>query len=490
LPRKIKTKVLKKKFFTNLLFLLTLNLIVKPFWVFGIDRVVQNQVGSEQYGLYFSLFNLSILFNIILDFGLANFNNRNISQHSQLLPKYFSNIVTLKFILGFVYALITITAGIVAGYNLHEFKLLFVLIFNQFLLSFILYLRSNISGLHNFKIDSIISILDRFLMIVIVGILLWSNITDEKFKIKWFVFAQTAAYSITATIAFFIVLKHAKFIKIRINKPFLISTLKQSLPFALLVLLMSFYNRFDAVLLERLLDNGKTQAGIYAQSFRLLDAVSQFALLFATLLLPIFSRMIKNKENVSELVQYSFFLLITPAVIFVVASVFYGNEIISLLYREHNDFSTQVFKVLFLTFIPISSNYIFGTLLTANGSLKQLNIIAAIGVIISLSLNLILIPKLQAEGSAIAALSTQTFTAITQFVLSIYIFKIKFSLRKIFSILLFFIGFFTTAFFIHRWQFNWILQFSSTLTVGAILAFALRLINIKTLVRLLKGYEN
>ncbi len=396
----------------------------------------------------------------------------------------------LKLLLGVIYAVITITAGIIAGYDWEQFKLLIVLIFNQFLLSFILYLRSNISGLHNFKIDSIISILDRFLMIIIVGVLLWTNIVKGKFKIEWFIFAQTSAYLTTATVAFFIVLKHAKFIKLRLNKPFLISTLRQTFPFAILVLLMSFYNRFDAVLLERLLPDGSTQAGIYAQSFRLLDAMSQFSLLFATLLLPIFSRMLKNKENVSELVQFSFFLIITPAVIFVASSIFYGDEIISLLYREHNEVSTKVFKILFLTFIPISSNYIFGTLLTANGSLKQLNIIAAIGVAVSLLLNLSLIPRLKAEGSAIAALSTQTFTALTQFALALYIFKIKFSLRKIASIIIFLVTFLTAAYFIHSYETEWTIAFVAILLVGIILAFLLRLISIKTIIRLLKGYEN
>lgn len=463
-------------------------MIVKPFWVLGIDRVVQNNVGSADYGLYFSLFNLSILFNIILDFGLTNFNNRNISQHKQLLPKYFSNIITLKLLLSAFYAAITVISGIIWGFNFEEFKILFLLILNQFLLSFILYLRSNISGLHFFKTDSIISILDRFLMISIIGFLLL-KFNKNNFQIEWFVIAQTIAYSITAITAFFIVLRHAKYIKIKVNKPFLISILKQTFPFAILVLLMSFYNRFDAILIKKLLPDGNIQVGIYAHSFRLLDAVSQFSLLFATLLLPIFSKMIKNKENVSELVTFSFFLLIAPAIIFVVSSIFYNEQIISLLYKEHIETSAKVFSVLIVSFIPISTTYIFGTLLTANGSLKQLNIIALIGVIISITLNLILIPLNQAKGAALTALITQSVTAILQFALAIYMFKISFTLRKILSIIVFLGTFITSAYFINQIEYQWGLRFFATLGTGVILAFALRLMNVKTIFRLLKGYE-
>ena len=73
--------------------------------------------------------------------------------------------------------------------------------------------------------------------------------------------------------------------------------LKKSYPYAILTLLMASYNRFDAILLERLLPNGSQQAGIYAQAFRILDAAAMFALLFAGLLLPMFSKMIKKCNN-------------------------------------------------------------------------------------------------------------------------------------------------------------------------------------------------
>ena len=469
--------------------MLGLNLLVKPFWVFGIDRVVQNTVGSAEYGLYFSLFNLSIIFNILLDLGLTNFNNRNIARHNQLLPKYFSNIVVLKFLLAIVYAIITTTAGLIAGYGWKEFSLLFILMFNQFLLSFLLYLRSNISALHKFWIDSLLSITDRVLMIIIIGSMLWTNISHGQMHIKWFVLAQTFSYLTAVVIAFFIVLYHAKKITIKFNKAFLISTLKQTFPFALLVLLMSFYNRFDAVLLERLLPDGDVQAGIYAQSFRLLDALAQFSLLFANLLLPIFSKMLVKKENVSDLVSFSFFLLLTPAVIIITAAIAYNADIISLLYKEHNEFSSQVFAILICAFIPISTIYIFGTLLTANGNLKQLNIIAAISVGISISLNLILIPRMQAKGAAVTAVVTQSFSALLQMLFAIKILKIKVSRRELLNIGLFAILFFISTYLIHSFVVNWYIGFTLILIVGLIYSFIFRLISIKLIFQIMRGEE-
>ena len=73
---------MQRKFITNLALVLALNLLIKPFWILGIDRAVQNAVGTEQYGFYYSIFGFSFLLNILLDLGITNFNNKNISQNA------------------------------------------------------------------------------------------------------------------------------------------------------------------------------------------------------------------------------------------------------------------------------------------------------------------------------------------------------------------------------------------------------------------------
>ncbi|HSH53045.1 MAG TPA: oligosaccharide flippase family protein, partial [Bacteroidales bacterium] len=383
---------MRRKFFTNLTLLLFLNLLIKPFWIFGIDRTVQNVVGAEEYGLYFSLFNFSLLLNMLLDLGITNFNNRNIAQNSHLLSKSLSSIISLRLLLALGYAIVTIIAALFVGYEGRQFYLLLCLIFNQFVASFILYLRSNLSGLHFFKTDSIISVLDRFVMILICGLLLWGGVTKRPFQIEWFVYAQTAAYLFTLVLTLGIVYSKAQFLKLKFDRTYFMAILKKSYPFALLSLLMAFYYRIDSVMLERMLPDGKEQAGIYAQGFRILDAAAMFAFLYAGLLLPMFSRMIKQKKSIHQLTLFSFLLLIVPVVGITFASFFYRIELINLLYHHHVETSATIFGILILCFLGISTSYIFGTLLTANGNLRMLNFMAVGGVLVNITLNIILIP--------------------------------------------------------------------------------------------------
>ena len=195
---------MRKRFITNLLFLLVLNLLIKSFWILGVDRGVQNALPAEDYGIYFALLNFSYLFNIILDFGITNYNNRTIAQYPQLLNKYFSRIIPIKILLSSVYILLIFIIAIIAGYNPFSLKLLFWMSLSQVLSSLLLYLRSNISGLLMFKIDSILSVMDRFLMVVICSILLWTNFLNTPFKIEYFVYAQFISYLITSIIALII----------------------------------------------------------------------------------------------------------------------------------------------------------------------------------------------------------------------------------------------------------------------------------------------
>ena len=473
---------MKRKFVTNLLLLLFLNILIKPFWMFGIDRTVQNIVGAEDYGLYSSLLNFSMILNILLDLGITNFNNRNIAQHSHLLKKYLSNIVGLKFLMAIAYAVVCLIVALIIGYNNVQIHLLFFLIFNQFLISFTYYFRSNISGLHFFRTDSFLSVLDRSLMIIFCSVLLFTDWFGGYFSINWFVYAQTAAYILSTLITFLTVLHYSGKIKLKFDWRYFRVFLRQSYPFALLILLMSFYNRIDSVMLERLLPDpiGKQQAGIYAQAFRLLDAFAMFGALFAGLLLPIFARMIKKKEDIGQLVQFAFLLIIVPAILVGVSSVFYDKEIMHLLYREHIEQSAPIFGILMIGFTGIATTYIFGTLLTANGSLKQLNLMAFAGMVINITLNLILIPKIQAFGSAYASLITQLFTAFVQLLIAALIFKFQVNYLLILKLL----GF--TLFTILAAKLsllvdNWAIGFSLLLIAGAAYAIISRLISLKAL---------
>ncbi|MBK9478365.1 MAG: oligosaccharide flippase family protein [Bacteroidetes bacterium] len=480
---------MQKKFITNLALLLFLNLLIKPFWILGIDRSVQNAVSPEIFGTYYALFNFTFLLNILLDLGITNFNNKNIAQNNHLLTKHVSSILSLRLLLGLVYTVITLSVGLIIGYSFGQLYVLFLLGFNQFLISFILYLRSNIAGLHLFKTDSIISVLDRLIMITICAILLWGHVTSSPFQIEWYVYAQTSAYLLTAIITMVIVIKKSQLKRLNWSKAFFLVILKKSYPYAILVLLMAFSNRIDTVMLERLLVDGAEQSAIYASAYRLLDSANMIAYLFAGLLLPIFARMIKLKHDLDELVKLAFSLLVTLSVIVALGSFFYSKELMGLMYTQHVEESARVFGYLMTCFVAISTTYVFGTLLTANGNMKELNTMASIGMFLNITLNLILIPQYKATGSAISSLVTQFSTAFFQVLIAQKVFKFKVNYRFLITLVLFICGVIVICFISKSLpNLAWMSQFMIMISLSFLWAFVIRIISVRSMYRIIK-YE-
>lgn len=68
-----------EKFLSDFFFIQIINLLIKPVWILVIDRKVQNLLPNEEYGTYFSLTGYSLLFMILLDLGLTNYNNREVA---------------------------------------------------------------------------------------------------------------------------------------------------------------------------------------------------------------------------------------------------------------------------------------------------------------------------------------------------------------------------------------------------------------------------
>jgi len=391
--------------------------------------------------------------------------------------------------------------GYLIGYQTRQLWFLFIIGINQFLLALILYLRSNISALLLFKVDSMLSVLDRLFMILICSVLLWGNIPNFRFTIKWFIYAQTLAYCLTALIAFFIVINKTVNLKLNWNPAFFSMVIKKSWPYAVLVFLMSMYSRIDSFLIERILPDGAVQAGIYASAFRLFDVANNMSgVLFAALLLPIFSKMIKQKKDLNQMIKLPFTLLFIVSVGMAIAATFYGENIMNYLYHPYAEesasqylartqLSTKVLVILMFTYIATSFTYIFGTLLTANGSLSKLNKVAFVGVIISLVLNFWLIPKYSSPGSAWAALSAQWITALLQIYLAFKLLKIKFESSYLMRLFIFIILTIISAFFSNYINVQWHWQLAIMAILVIFVALVLKLLNLRLFFSILKTEE-
>lgn len=472
---------MQQKFLSNLVLLVLLNLVIKPLAIFGIDATVQNRVGSEEYGLYFSLLNFTYLFNILLDLGINNFTTKNVAQYPGLMVKYVGKIAGLRLLLLVAYSVFTISIALLLGYSPEVYPILGILIVQQFLVAIIAYSRSYLSGMMLFKLDALLSVLDRFLLIIICGSVLIMTRGDSSFRIEYFIGIQFICYLISFLVGLFLIIRFTGRLRVSFHRPISLLIIRESIPYALLIILMALFTRVDSVMLERMLDNGAEQAGFYAQGFRLIDAFFMFAMLFSNLLLPIFSKMIRVGENVKELFSISAKLLVWGSIALAAFCFWNAKEVLELIYTNDTSQSAPPFQLLILTFVAMCIILIFGTYLTALGEMKTLNTIAFIGLIINIAANLYLIPHYGVLGAAVSTLATQFVVAFAQILIVLDRLQLKWNIRSVASCLIFTSIVFSGVWISKEYNIPMLLQLAFIL----ICLFLFKVINVKLFLSIL-----
>jgi len=446
---------IQKKLFSNIFLLVLINFLIKPFWTFGVEIKVLNTVGAETFGFYYAVFNFSFLFHIFIDIGINQFHNREIARTPEKFITQFSQLFNLKIFFSLVYVLVTFIAAYVVRYNQAQFNLLIILGFNQIIQSFVLYNRATFTALFRFKLDTFFSVFDKLLAILIcVYIFCFSSIKNSlstDFKIEYFIYAQTIALIISFIVSFLILIFTEKMKWLKMDFSSFLPYLKKTLPFALAVLLMTLYTRIDAVMIERLLpeNEGAYQAGVYASGYKILDALNQIPYLFAVFLIPVFARLLKDKEDIKPIFTAALKMLLTISIGATVVVIFWGNDILQKLYLDYTIEWQESFKYLIFSFNTAILIYATGGLLTANNNMIAISKMSIVALIINIVLNYYFIPKSCAAGASLATLITQISMAVMQIVLVVKLWKFKFPIQYFvkFSVYTFILA--TVAYFMH-----------------------------------------
>jgi len=179
-------------------------------------------------------------------------------------------------------------------------------------------------------------------------------------------------------------------------------------------------------------------------------------------------------------------------------SYFYNFELMSWLYPIHGTESPEAYQVrmgesaailslVMFGFVAISTVYVFGTLLTANGNLKALNIIAASGVVISVVMNISLVPQMEALGSAYASLTAQFVTSVAQVIAVQFVFKFRVNYKFLSVLLIFVIGVYIGGYFSKTLSFDWQINALIMIAYSVLLSFLLRLLHLKKFLEIIKS---
>jgi O-antigen/teichoic acid export membrane protein len=388
-------------FFKNLGRLLFLNGLVKPLWIFGVDRQVQNIVGFEAYGTYFSLFNLAYVLLFVTDAGLSNMMNR---QWAAGVPGNVKQLLRIKAGLTVLYCgLVTGTAWLTGA---ALWPVLLPVIGIQVGLSFFLFLRSLITAHQLFGLDAWLSVMDKVLMLSLFLPLLYTQLFQIPITLSFFLYAQLGCTFLALALAAAGAVKNGLFYSTAVVQNVSV-VFKSVLPYALIILLMAAHSRLDAFLLERLHAAGAYEAGVYAAGYRLLDAANMIGYLVASFLVPFLARHRNEPLLVQDTVSKIGYGLLLYGLFASLFLVCFAVPVQQVLYPAGEGYTALVIQWCLAVLPAYLLLHVYGSVLTALGQLNAFLRILTGAVVVNTIMNIILIPAWGAVGCCLAALVSQ-----------------------------------------------------------------------------------
>jgi len=281
------------------------------------------------------------------------------------------------------------------------------MILDSFTTTFFAVLR----GFHNLKYESLTSVIFQLVVLIFGLLALYLNYSLR------LIMASLIIASTYNFIYSFWVLKRKMKLKLRLlYDPGIVSSIFQiSLPFALFAIFQRVYTYLDSVLLS--LFAGDYYVGIYQVSFKIIFALQFLPMAFTASLYPAMSTYwLSNREQLKVAFERAMNYLIIISVPITVGSIILAPQIISLFKSGYQEAILPLRLTMAAAFF-IFVNFPIGSLLNACDRQRRNTINMLVVTIVSVGINLALIPLWQADGAALTVLLTNALMFVLGMVL-------------------------------------------------------------------------
>lgn len=388
----------------------TFALILQKVISFSYFTILARELGPEDLGKYYFAISLTTIFAIFIDFGFANILTREVAKDNSKAGQWLGSTLMIKLPLTVLTIIgLAVLTGVM-DYSPLVKSLIYLSAVCMILDSYTLSFFSTIRGFHNLFYESIASVIFQVVVMAFGLTVLYSG-----FDLRWQMGALVAAsvfhflYS-----SFFLKFKLKVSIKPIFDRNLMKLLLKISLPFGVFAVLQRAYVYLDSVLLSILA--GDRDLGLYQVSFKIIFAIQFLPMAFVASLYPAFSSYWKsNREQLVVTFERAMNYLIIISFPISAGIMILADKIMLLFKSDYND-AILPLQVIMFSLVFIFLNFPVGSLLNACDKQKINTINMAVGLALSVVMNLLLIPKLQATGASI----TVVITNLVMFVMGMY----------------------------------------------------------------------
>ncbi len=409
---------------------LTTAYIFQKIFAFVYFTLIARWLGADNIGVYTFAISLTTILSVFIDFGLSPVLIRESSKFKEKANDYLNNTNTAKLILAILSYLIAIIAVNILHKPLMTQTMVYIagiiMILDSFTLSFWAIFRAY----QNLKYEAISIVINQILVVVIgiAGVLL-------KFPLYIIVIALLCGSTFSCLYSLILLkIKLGFKFKLQWQEDTIKLLFKIGLPFALAGIFTRGYSYIDQILLSTLV--GDKSLGFYSIAYKATYALQFVPAAFAAAIFPAMSHYYTNaKDKLQAVFEKSMYFLIIFSIPIALGTASIADQIILKLYTNEYQPSILTLQIFIFAVIPIFLSYPVGSILNSCDRQMTNTINMGIIMVLNIILNLILIPKFQHLGAAIAAVISLTilFFLNLYWVPKIIPFDYKFLLFKLFK---------------------------------------------------------
>lgn len=367
-------------------------------------------LGTEKFGWYITTITFLQFIGILIDFGLIPVSAQMFGEAKHEKSKLFNNLFTYRFTTAFIFLALAPLISLVFPYP-PEVKIAIAFSTISF---FSIALNQILVGNYQTKLKMIVQVIGENIgrLALVIGLYLLINKQADFLAIMILVVFSNLAYTLT-------MLLHTHFkenkIKFEFDKKIWQEITTKMWPIAISIIFNVVYLKGDTLLLS--LFTNQTEVGLYGAAYRVIDVLTQTAMMIMGLFLPLlaFSWGKEIKQEFKERWQLSFDAMMLLAVPMTVGVIMLANKIMVMIAGEEFYEAGNILKILALAIFGVYLGAIFGHTAVAINKQKQTIWIYSISAILTLIGYLIFIPKFTIYGAAYMTVFSEIFTSIGLF---------------------------------------------------------------------------
>jgi O-antigen/teichoic acid export membrane protein len=423
------------RFIFKNIFILFGKRLIDFIFLFIFNIYIARTLGVTEFGKFGFALAFTTLFIGFCDFGLSQYLNREVAKDRSCLEGIIGKILLIKFLLLICCLIIIFFVINFLRYEAQTRAVVYIVGLAMVIYSYQLVFLGIFRGSQRMDLEFITSIFEKPMLLISTYLLFQLDL-----GILGIAYLLVFSRLFTLCLEVFFYLKNYGKITFRVEEPAQYwSLLKKSFPYGTFLILGILYFNIDTVILSYL--HGEDAVGIYQSAIKLV----MFLMIFPEAITEsIFPRMTeyfyKSKEELKLLYNRTIKLLAFFSFPILAIFIFLNNFIMQITFGKQYSQSAVILPFFgwLILFRFLASGA--GSLLTATKLQKNRTITVLIATILTILLNIVLIPRFSYIGASFSALLVNLFLFLYySFILSRQL-SVRINIRDLFKFFISFIA--------------------------------------------------